>query len=452
MIQLLPELLPLIEGDVTADIGVFGKQGEFAQGIIEFKVDTVSIGEDAVEFCARIKNISTQALEIERIACPQVRLSDDFTGQRLWSMQGISVGWGQDFAFPLETGFERENFLGHLQDGEGGGIPVVYFWNKSLGLALMISEPTPQQGSMPVRFDQGELTFGIEYRTPTVLESGAHMDLPRFVISKHKGDFFAPLDLYRQLLADRDVQAPKPTEGDYDAAWCSWGYEFDVNAEEMTSVLPKLKEMGICWLTLDDRWFDTYGDWNPRTDTFPDGERDFIRMNEQIHAEGCFSQLWWYPLCAEDGHGEWESHKYIDSRLLTEHPDWVILNEDGPVARNNRHLAILCPALSEVQQYTHDLTIKFIQDWGFDGHKLDNIYTIPPCYNPAHSHKSPEESTLAMGTVYQDILATTRAIKPNSVTQICPCGSTLSLQWTRLSRQTRPPAYRCVNGPSITKR
>jgi alpha-galactosidase len=42
----------------------------------------------------------------------------------------------------------------------------------------------------------------------------------------------------------------------------------------------------------------------------------------------------------------------------------------------------------EVQAYYKQLTERFIHDWDFDGHKLDNIYAMPRCYNPAHHHKS----------------------------------------------------------------
>ena len=69
------------------------------------------------------------------------------------------------------------------------------------------------------------------------------------------------------------------------------------------------------------------------------------------------------------------------------------------------------------------MTRKFIQSWGFDGHKLDNIYSVPPCYNPAHNHLRPEESVEALSEAYRLIFETTRQLKPYSVTQICPCGT-----------------------------
>jgi len=89
----------------------------------------------------------------------------------------------------------------------------------------------------------------------------------------------------------------------------------------------------------------------------------------------------------------------------------------------------LCPAVPEVQAYYKQLTEKFIRDWGYDGSKLDNIYSVPMCYNPAHHHKSPQDSVNAVADVYKIIYQTSRAIKPNSVTQSCPCGTPPSLAW-----------------------
>jgi alpha-galactosidase len=91
--------------------------------------------------------------------------------------------------------------------------------------------------------------------------------------------------------------------------------------------------------------------------------------------------------------------------------------------------------LPEVQAYYKQLTERFIRDWGFDGHKLDNIYTTPLCYNPKHHHKSPYDSVYAMGEVYKAIFETTRTLKPDSVTQSCPCGTPPSLAWFRYMDQ-----------------
>ena len=394
------------------------------------------LAPDAISVKATVTNAGNLPFHFDRFDIPRLDLAPGFSARPLWTMQGAAVHWGQDFAFELPSIFSRENFLGHVQDGEGGGIPLLYFWNKSRGIALMHIEPTPKDWYMPVEAGENGVSAALQLCQPVTLQPGESFCGLKTVISLHTGDFFAPLAFYRELLAAQGVQAPQPVPANYEPAWCSWGYEFDVKPDEMTSVLPVLRELDIKWLTLDDRWFDAYADWNPRVETFPNGAQDMRRMNEKIHAVGAFSQIWWYPLCAEDGHGQWESHVYGVSQVLKEHPDWVILNADGSVARNNRHLAMLCPALPEVQAHTAEMTRRFIADWGFDGHKLDNIYTIPACHNPAHHHARPQESTEALAEAYRIIFETTRQLRPDSVTQICPCGTPLTFSLIPFTDQT----------------
>jgi len=82
-----------------------------------------------------IANDGTQPLAIDQFTAPQLELVN-WPGE-LWSLQGAAVKWGQDFAFPLPADFRRDNFLGHIDHGEGGGIPIVDIWNRQQGLALM---------------------------------------------------------------------------------------------------------------------------------------------------------------------------------------------------------------------------------------------------------------------------------------------------------------------------
>ncbi|HAM08822.1 MAG TPA: alpha-galactosidase, partial [Bacteroidales bacterium] len=57
-------------------------------------------------------------------------------------------------------------------------------------------------------------------------------------------------------------------------------------------------------------------------------------------------------------------------------------------------------------------------------HKLDAYYVVPPCYNPAHNHKRPEESYEDLPLLLKAIYETSKSIKPYSVTEICNCGTT----------------------------
>jgi len=57
---------------------------------------------------------------------------------------------------------------------------------------------------------------------------------------------------------------------------------------------------------------------------------------------------------------------------------------------------VMCPAVPEVG-ISQAADGKIHTRLGFDGSKLDNIYSVPACYNPAHHHKSPQDSVNAMG-------------------------------------------------------
>ena len=392
---------------------------------IKVTVDSYEDFKDCVIMQWAFKNSGKKPVELKSITTPVLELNSKWA-KKLWMMQGVSIGWGQDFAFELPAKLERENYLGHCQNGEGGGIPIIYFWNQSGGLSLAHIEPMQELWSMPVSVSKSDVLISFDDRRSRILKPNDVFQTPRIMLSIHQGDFFEPLKLYREVMARQGIKAPEPSPEDFAPAWCSWGYEFDVKPSEVAGVLPKLKELGIHWVTLDDRWFDRYGDWNPRADTFPNGVKDIKDLNKKIHATGALSQIWWYPLCVEDGVGGWDAQTYGVSKTIRSYGDWLVLNADGNVARNNRGLAMLCPGVSRVREYTAALTRKFIGDWDFDGLKLDNIYTMPPCYNPAHNHTNPEESIRSFAEVYRQIFNITRELKPYSVTQICPCGSTLT--------------------------
>ncbi len=380
------------------------------------------------------KNVGTTDFQMDQVWMQQHHFSArqaDAKAQPydMWSFQGSSYDWGKDDVQKLTRVSSQPNAMGEaVKGGYGGGIPVVAFWTASVGEAIGHVETLPWTLSIPVKVEaDGRVNASVTIPANTLLKPGESYSTPRSFLAVYSGDFYEPLRMWSSLLQKEGWEIPKPSNEAYNVSWCGWGYEFNVTPAQMLGTVPKLKELGIKWATLDDRWFDTYGDWNPRAETFPG---DSIKqMVDEFHKQGILAQLWWLPLGAEDGQGKWESHKYIISKVAQQHPDWFILDKNGKHARMTRDLAALCPAVPEVQSYYKQLTEKFIRDWGFDGSKLDNIYSVPACYNPAHHHKSPQDSVNAMGEVYKTIFQTTRAIKPESVTQACPCGTPPSLAW-----------------------
>jgi alpha-galactosidase len=380
------------------------------------------------------KNAGTHEVLIDKTVNQRRQLSarpSDPKSQawEMWSFHGSSYDWGKDDVVKLTPSFFQPNVMGEVvKGGYGGGIPVVAVWTRQVGEAVGHVETIPLPSSIPARVGaDGRVHLEVEYPAKITLQPGETYSTPRSFLSVFEGDFYEPLRIWSSVLQKEGWELPKPSSEAYNVSWCGWGYDADVTPAQMLGTVPKLKELGIKWVTLDDRWFDVYGDWNPRKDTFP-GE-SIKKMVDEFHRQNMLTQLWWLPLAVEDGEGKYESHRYSVAKIAKEHPEWLVLDKNGRHARMTRGLAVLCPAVPEVRAYHKQLTEKFIRDWGFDGSKLDNIYSVPQCYNPAHHHKSPQDSTNAMADIYKEIFQTTRALKPQSVTQSCPCGTPPSLAW-----------------------
>jgi alpha-galactosidase len=384
---------------------------------------------------AEYKNAGAEDFHVDRAVEQQHTFSAHVADPKaqpydMWSFHGSSYEWGKDDVIKLTRNFSQPNLMGAaIKGGYGGGVPVVAFWTAAVGEAVGHVETLPLTLALPVKVSADGVNAGldIDINANAVLKPGETYSLPRSFVSVYAGDFYEPLHTWSSVLQKEGWQIPKPSSEAYNVSWCGWGYEFNVTPAEMLGTVPKLKEFGIKWATLDDRWFDTYGDWNPRPDTFPGDS--IKKMVDDFHKQGILLQLWWLPLAVEDGQSKYQSHKYVLSKVAKEHPEWLILDKNGKHARMIRDLATLCPAVPEVQAYYKKLTEKFIGEWGFDGSKLDNIYSTPMCYNPAHHHKSPQDSVNAMADVYKTIYQTSRALKPESVTQSCPCGTPPSLAW-----------------------
>ena len=394
---------------------------------------------------AAFRNTGQKDVSLEEVTLQKHRLNASLgdpatAAHEMWSFHGSSIQWGKDEAFLVPAKLSQENVFGTPVGvkgdlgSAGGGIPVVAFWTKSVGEAIGHIETLPLALSIPVSTtEDGRVSAGVRLLANAVLKPGEIYSTPRTFLAVFAGDFYEPLSTWSNAVEREGLAKPANNDENYAVSWCGWGYESEVTPKQMLGTIPKLKELGVHWATLDDRWFNNYGDWKPRADTFPD--KAIQKLVSDFHSNGMKLQLWWLPLAVEDGHNGYESHKYGVSEVVKEHPDWLVLDKNGKPARMTRNLATLCPAVPEVQAYYKQLTERFIRDWDFDGHKLDNIYATPPCYNPKHHHKSPYESTYAMGEVYKIIFETTRALKPNSVTQSCPCGTPPSLAWLRYMDQ-----------------
>lgn len=386
---------------------------------------------------ATYKNAGTRPLTLQTVSAERHELNAALIDPAvhpfaMWSFHGSSEKWGKDNVVRISKDFTRANPMEQVMKGDpgtGGGIPVVAFWTGQMGEAIGHLETLPLALNMPVRVSGDErVEAAIELKPQETLQPGAVYSTPASFLAVFHGDYYEPLRMYSDALGAQGWKIPKPNSADYQANWCGWGYELKFTPAQMIGTIPKLQELGLKWTTLDAGWFGNRGDWMPRADL---GIAGIKKIVDAFHAAGMRITLWWIPIVVEDGQGidVLDNRPYKIADVVREHPDWLMLDKDGNHARMTTGLAGLCPALTEVQEYYRELTKRFINDWGFDGHKLDFSFAVPPCYNPKHHHKSPYDSTQAMGEIYKIIFQTTRAVKPESVTQSCPCGTPPNMAW-----------------------
>jgi len=137
-----------------------------------------------------------------------------------------------------------------------------------------------------------------------------------------------------------------------------------------------------------------------------------------IRAQQLAPRLWFTPLAAAPG-----------SDLLHDHTDMLLLDKDGaPQNISWWNCFYLCPAYSDTMAYTAALVRRFIGEWGFRGLKIDgqHLNAVAPCYNPAHRHARPEESSEKLQDFLHVMYTTALQIDPEVVMELCPCGTAYS--------------------------
>jgi alpha-galactosidase len=388
----------IFNGKTVADVSIIVTteyQPDFPGMILRF-VDFVNEGSAPVK---------ADAFETSRISV---------SGSEVWTFQPTSSAERKDWAFPVENGFYKRNYLGMNDSDYGGGIPMVSLWTPEANFSVGIAEPHLQLLSMPVSRKGNRTSACIrkDFEEPVVLQPGDTLHAPVQFVMKTQGDFFNPLRQFSQFMQSRyDMKAPVSPADAYEPVWCAWGYERQFTVDEVIGTLPKVVELGFKWVDVDDGYQICEGDWETNDRIGPDGMR---RMTDAIHAAGLKAKLWWAPLAADPG-----------SSLAQNHPELLLVQKDGT------HEDIswwdswyLSPVNKGTMDYTLALVDRFLVDWGFDGFKLDgqHLNLSAPDYNPASGLERPEEACERHPEFFQGIYERAQADKPGSVVQVCPCG------------------------------
>lgn len=372
---------------------------------------------------ASYTNEAEEAVAVDGWSVCSLRVNAAGDDPCFWSFQGQSTEEREDWILPVGDGFFQQNYMGMNNSDYGGGVPVVCLWRKDAGVMIGHLEPNPVLVSLPVCKKAGEdfATIGIvkEYDSPLPLQPGESLETCEAFISVFTGDCFSALRNYAGLLEAKGVVMPESEPAAFEPAWCAWGYERRFTIDEIVGTLPKVKELGFKWATLDDGYQIAEGDWDLTPARFPHGDADMKYMVEQFHANGLKAELWWAPLAADPG-----------SSFLKKYPASVILDKDGkPQDITWWDSWYLSPVDADVIREQQALVAKFIGDWGFDGLKLDgqHMNAVAPDYNPAHHPDDPEKDVRELPSFFKMIYETARGIKPHAVLQFCPCGDCFSV-------------------------
>ena len=356
---------------------------------------------------------------------------------KFWSFQGGSYPERPDWIFPLTKEYERENFQGMNAPDYGGGIPVIDFWTKEIGLALAVIDRKPELVSLPVKVQDGVQISIADSNRFTILP-GDSAKMVRYAIILHTGDFFNGLRTFSTLMRNEGLRFPIAPSDAFEPEWCAWGYERNFNKDQILKTLPEVKKLGFGWVTIDDGWQNNLGDWEPSPAKFPGGGPDFEAFIDSIHSYGLKVRLWWCPFAAQDSSYSaahfpdrmTEPGMSVQSKLALEHPDWFILDRNGnriQVSWWNAYL--ICPALHAVRSYYESFVRNAIVKWKVDGFKIDgqNSNMVPECFNASHHHAIPAASCDSVSEFFKCVYDEATGLNPYFLVQLCPCGTNFSV-------------------------
>ncbi|AVT28408.1 alpha-galactosidase [Plantactinospora sp. BC1] len=332
-----------------------------------------------------------------------------------YTFSGTTYEDRRDWVQPVPDGFDQKNSLGMDSSDYGGGTPMATVWRSGAGISVGHVEPVARILRLPVRKTRDGASIAVEGDTPVTLKPGQELATDTTFLTAHPGDHFVPLQRYRDYMSDIGQRAPRSPKSAFDPIWCAWGYERDFTVEQVIATLPKVREVGLKWAVLDDGWQTNEGDWDLNPAKFPRGEADMRAFTRRIRDAGLRPRLWWAPLAADP-----------ESNLFKERPDMLLLDRDGKMQKVTWWNAwTLCPAYQPTVDYFVAQVKRFIRDWGYEGLKIDgqHLNGVTPCYNPAHRHARPEESTEGLAQFWKAVYEAAHRANRDAVVELCPCGT-----------------------------
>ncbi|MBX6361071.1 MAG: alpha-galactosidase [Acidobacterium ailaaui] len=341
---------------------------------------------------------------------------------KFWSFQGSSHADRRDWIQPVNPGLYHRNYMGMNASDYGGGIPIVDLWRRDAGIAIGLTDSIFRLISLPVDYGknakEANISVQYEYTNNLVLKPDDTLSTFETFVSVHNGDCFSTLRTYAQYMKTKGIKPAKTENSSYEPMWCAWGYGKDFTLKEIINTLPKVKELGIKWVGIDDGFSQDYGDWHANKKKFPNGDAEMKALVDTIHAWGLKAMLWWNPIAVSP-----------NSKFLKENPNVILRDKDGrPEYISWWNAYYIAPTDSIALSAAKNTVKLFIQDWGYDGLKLDgqNLNLCAPDYATGHNISNTNKSFEQLPYFFKVIFATARDINPNACVEFCPCGSVMN--------------------------
>jgi alpha-galactosidase len=285
--------------------------------------------------------------------------------------------YGDGFQMLYQNGgtlAEREDIgnnsdVKHYKIPDLHGLPTAY-GVLNIGLAendnLLLGFTSCERFVGRISFDANQLLVSVDAEG-IALKPGEEWVLPEFVVlgGERQGDLFSRLA--ELINANHPPRIVRPVA----TGWCSWYcYRMDVTDQIIRDNLDLFKEKlpELEYIQLDDGFQPFMGDW---LDPNPD-YGDIKQTIADIRSKGFEPAIWVAPFIAEEG-----------SRVLREHPDWFIKNDEGkPLDSSTVSFGgwrcgpwyALDGTHPEVQKHFEHIFRTMREEWGVNYFKLDANY------------------------------------------------------------------------------
>ena len=367
-------------------------------------------------------NNTVNTLRIKELKNNRYELIGGSYKPNFWSFQGESTAKRRDWVLPIQGKFYQRNYMGMNNSDYGGGIPVTCLWRPDLGIAIGHVSKHPELVSLPVHMkeDSQNATVSMEltYSNAKDLLPGDTISSLLSFVQLYEGDCFRPLRRYSEFMQKSGIVMPDSEPAAFESMWCSWGYERTATFEEVLGTLPKVKELGIKWATVDDGYQIAEGDWDLDPKRFPGGDQEMIELVRDMKKHDLKVQLWWAPLAADP-----------ETQLLEENPEILMLSKEGnPYRISWWNSYYISPLAKKTIDQTKELVHRFMSVYDFDGLKLDgqHLNAVHPDYSPLNHPEHPDLSVEQLPQYFKMVFEESLKIKPDAVVQNCPCGTCMS--------------------------